>query len=214
MKLWEADTGKLLLTRFSFGETDWFATAPDGRFDGSEGGMKQVYLVQGMKTISLDSGSDKFTPDLMAQVVLTKVANVPKEDLSFLHDDMRIDLGEEGTANVDEDVLKGLPARLADMPIVRTQVAVFKPTDIKDTIDAMRDTSNKHDYNKGNRMFDQHRYETATRYYQRVIRYKPFAQAHFNLGLALRILGDQEKADAAFAQACEMKEPKGCEMAR
>ena len=68
------------------------------------------------------------------------------------------------------------------------------------------------DYNKGNRMYDAERLERAAYYYRKAVRTNPLTPAFFNLGLALKGLGNEHDARQAFVKACEQKEKRACDM--
>jgi len=68
------------------------------------------------------------------------------------------------------------------------------------------------DYNKGNRMYDDGRLERAAYYYRKSVRTDPIAPAFFNLGLALKGIGNEHDARQAFVKACEQKEERACDM--
>ncbi len=68
------------------------------------------------------------------------------------------------------------------------------------------------DYNKGNRMYDEGRLERAAYYYRKSLRTEPITPAFFNLGLALKGLGNESDAQQAFVKACEQNEKRACDM--
>ena len=68
------------------------------------------------------------------------------------------------------------------------------------------------DYNKGNRMYDAGRLERAAYYYRKAVQTNPLTPAFFNLGLALKGIGNEHDARQAFEKACEQKEERACDM--
>jgi WD40 repeat protein len=57
--------GAPLFTLLLLGSDDWLAIAPDGRFDGSEGGIRGVHFARGRETFALDQFYERFyTPGL------------------------------------------------------------------------------------------------------------------------------------------------------
>ena len=71
IKIWETANGKLLARIILIeGGTDWIVSTPDGRFDGSPGGLKQMHYVQGRESIPLEQLYEGFyTPNLLAEVM-------------------------------------------------------------------------------------------------------------------------------------------------
>jgi hypothetical protein len=70
VKIWDRQTGELLITLYSLNNDDWVVVTPDGRFDGSPNGIKLIHYVQNNSSIPLDSFFDSFyTPQLFARVL-------------------------------------------------------------------------------------------------------------------------------------------------
>ena len=71
MKLWNLATGKLAAHIITFHNSkDWILLTPDGRFDGSKDGLKQLYYLKGQEIIPLEQLYEGFyTPGLMKQVL-------------------------------------------------------------------------------------------------------------------------------------------------
>ena len=71
VKIWDAFTGQCLVTRYDVpNSSDWVAVSADGRFDGTDGGMKLLYYVKDLQIIPLESFYEKFfTPGLVAQIM-------------------------------------------------------------------------------------------------------------------------------------------------
>ena len=81
LKLWEAATGKFLARIIIFkNNADWIIVTPDGRFDGSDGGLKKMYYVKGREVIPLEQLYEGFyTPGLSNQVLSGTVSDVKKD---------------------------------------------------------------------------------------------------------------------------------------
>jgi hypothetical protein len=71
IKVWNAATGKLYGILYLFNEgNDFVFVTPDGRFDGTEAGMKRLYYFKDRHKISLDVVYEKFyTPNLYQRLV-------------------------------------------------------------------------------------------------------------------------------------------------
>ncbi len=71
MKLWNLATGKLAAHIITFHNSkDWILLTPDGRFDGSKDGLKQLYYLKGQEIIPLEQLYEGFyTPGLMKKVL-------------------------------------------------------------------------------------------------------------------------------------------------
>jgi hypothetical protein len=71
LKIWETATGKLLARIILIeGGSDWIVSTPDGRFDGSKGGLKKMHYVRGKEIIPLEQLYEGFyTPNLLSEVM-------------------------------------------------------------------------------------------------------------------------------------------------
>ena len=71
VKIWNAKTGELMITVYGLSYTeDWVAVTPDGRFDGTEEGIKILHYVNKNKIIPLESFFNKFyTPKLYERIM-------------------------------------------------------------------------------------------------------------------------------------------------
>lgn len=71
LKIWNSATGKLIARIVLIeGGADWIVSAPDGRFDGSAGGLKQMYYVKGRDQIPLEQLYEGFyTPNLLHELM-------------------------------------------------------------------------------------------------------------------------------------------------
>lgn len=66
----DPSSGRRLADLFLMGETDWVLVTPDGRFDGTQEGMKRIYYVQDNKPIPLDSFFERsYTPNLFGRLL-------------------------------------------------------------------------------------------------------------------------------------------------
>lgn len=71
VKIWNVTTGKCMVSRYDVpNSSDWVAVTPDGRFDGTDSGLKLLYYVKNLEIIPLESFYERFyTPGLVAQVM-------------------------------------------------------------------------------------------------------------------------------------------------
>ncbi len=68
--IWDAYTGKQLYTRLQLKGGDWLAYDEHYRFDGSPGGIDQLYLVCGLEVIDLNQVKDSlYVPGLVTQIM-------------------------------------------------------------------------------------------------------------------------------------------------
>ncbi len=68
--IWDAHTGKQLYTRLQLKGGDWLAYDEHYRFDGSPGGIDQLYLVCGLEVIDLNQVKDSlYVPGLVTQIM-------------------------------------------------------------------------------------------------------------------------------------------------
>lgn len=90
IKYWDVKSGKLLATTYPMTwknkkgkvtQTKWVITTPEGYYDASKGGSKEVYFVKGMEVIDLEQLSDEFyRPGLLGLVL--KRTHFPKKDMN------------------------------------------------------------------------------------------------------------------------------------
>lgn len=70
VRVWDAQTGAELLRRLSVDSSDWVVVAPDGRFDGTEGGIRWMHYARGFKIIALNAFFEQFyTPGLTGLIL-------------------------------------------------------------------------------------------------------------------------------------------------
>ena len=126
----------------------------------------------------------------------------------------RIKLQEKApTVRKKPSQIAGLPQRMESIDL-RKQDQNVTPENFMAVLDSWVKDTAKSDYNKGNSMYNQGRYERAAYYYKKSIKTDPMSQAYFNLGLAQKALGQDDEAKKSFNSACEMKEEQGCRMGR
>jgi Caspase domain len=108
MKLWDLEKGKLVARIITFqNSNDWIMLTPDGRFDGSQEGLKQLYYVKGQEVIPLEQLSEGFyTPCLMKQV-LAGVESDTKKDIKNIKSPPSVKLTYEPSKLVKELTLEG-----------------------------------------------------------------------------------------------------------
>ena len=84
IKAYNAITGKFYGTLYTFeNSTDWVFVGADGRFDGTENGMKQLHYLKGRETISIDKVFEKYyTPNLFTRLKNGEVFP-PVPDIDF-----------------------------------------------------------------------------------------------------------------------------------
>ena len=105
-----------------------------------------------------------------------------------------------------------LPPRLTNVEVAGQSQNVT-PENFMAVLGSWVKQTAKSDYNKGNSMFDQGRFERAAYYYRKSVKTDASARAYFNLGLTQTGLGKDKAAREAFQKACDLKEERGCEMA-
>ncbi len=77
LKLWDLTVdqvdNKELLTLVLFNDDQWVIFSPDGRFDGSPDGLRQIYFVNNLNVIPLESFFERFyTPNLWGRIMIEK----------------------------------------------------------------------------------------------------------------------------------------------
>ena len=155
--------------------------------------------------VPLELGTNKIDLD-----VLDQAGFLVNHSLSV----SRIQIAERSrTGSTPTTPIAGLPARLEDLPESQASQAVTADNFIAVLGDWVKETA-KSDYNKGNRMFDEGRFERAAYYFQKSIKTNAFSAAYFNLGITRRALGDETAARQAFEKACDLDEAKGCAAAK
>lgn len=68
--IYERESGKELASLFLLDSTNWAVTAPDGRFDGSEGGLRYLHFVVGNEPIELEQLKERYyEPGLLSKIM-------------------------------------------------------------------------------------------------------------------------------------------------
>jgi VCBS repeat-containing protein len=66
----EVSTGKQMCSLFSFDAVNWAVTTPDGRFDGSEGGLRYLHFAVGNEPIELEQLKERYyEPGLLSKLM-------------------------------------------------------------------------------------------------------------------------------------------------
>lgn len=66
----DATTGKDLANLYTLDSTNWAVTTPDGRFDGSEGGLRYLHFVVGNEPIELEQLKERYyEPGLLSKLM-------------------------------------------------------------------------------------------------------------------------------------------------
>ncbi len=67
-KIWDTDTGELLVTYIISSDSTWLAITPEGFFDSSDNGAKTLSIVRGLEVFSIDQFYNRLhRPDLVQQ---------------------------------------------------------------------------------------------------------------------------------------------------
>jgi WD40 repeat protein len=70
LQTYSVSTGKLLYSHYFIGNSDWVTITPDGFFDGTPNGLKELYYVNGLEIIPLESTFEQFyTPNLAQRLI-------------------------------------------------------------------------------------------------------------------------------------------------
>ena len=68
VRFWETRSGKLRLELRVFGDREWIAACPDGRWDGTPGALERAKLASGTWQMSAAASLSSFTPGLIKQL--------------------------------------------------------------------------------------------------------------------------------------------------
>jgi hypothetical protein len=84
ISVWDVESRTRLATTYLMGEKDRVTIAPDGRFDGTPNGIEQLYLVQGLEVLPLESFHERYyTPNLLRRAIQTRgLEPLPDEPMS------------------------------------------------------------------------------------------------------------------------------------
>ncbi len=70
IEVWSMSTGKLEFSYYLVGGTDWVAITPDGYYDGTKDGLKEIHYSDGFKIYALDTETDsKYKPGLTGSIL-------------------------------------------------------------------------------------------------------------------------------------------------
>jgi len=70
LQTYAVSTGKLLYSHYFIGNSDWVTITPDGFFDGTPNGLKELYYVNGLEIVPLESTFEQFyTPNLAQRLI-------------------------------------------------------------------------------------------------------------------------------------------------
>ena len=105
-----------------------------------------------------------------------------------------------------------LPARMEDLQLAQPNEKVTADNFMAVLGGWVKQTA-KTDYNKGNSMLDQKRYERAAYYYSKSLKTDPSAATYFNLGVVHLALDKKTEARASFQKSCDLKEERACPLA-
>jgi Caspase domain len=134
--LWDIASGKLLARVITFqSSNDWILITPDGRFDGSQGGLKQLYYVKGQEVIPLEQLYEGFyTPGLTKQVLAGTVSE-SKRDMKNIKSPPSVKITYEPSKVLKELLLEGqtLEATI-DKPTAQITIEATAPDDVVDEI--------------------------------------------------------------------------------
>jgi len=82
IRLWDVKMGKELLLLVPLDGKDWVAVTPDGRFDGTQDGLRSLHWVQDRQVIPLDAFHESYyTPKLLASIWAGERAREPMQRL-------------------------------------------------------------------------------------------------------------------------------------
>jgi WD40 repeat protein len=81
--LWDLKKEKKVAKIFFIGETDWVAVTPDGRFEGTKNGINEIYFVNNLEVIPLESLFEKlYSPGLLIRLLGGEILETPDIDVS------------------------------------------------------------------------------------------------------------------------------------
>jgi WD40 repeat protein len=115
-KMWDVLTGKELCTIYNLFFTDWLVVTPDGRFDGTEEAMKQLYYVKNLDFIPLESLYENYyTPKLLSKIVNNELLESATAKVSVLKPIPTIQIvSPENNSTVNQEQVK-ITVKATDM---------------------------------------------------------------------------------------------------
>lgn len=85
VKQWDPATGALLATFVSFSDDEWVTITPEGFFDASPNGAKQLSVVRGLQAYSIDQFYNQlYRPDLVREKLVGDPQGLVRESLAKL----------------------------------------------------------------------------------------------------------------------------------
>ncbi|MBL7797489.1 MAG: caspase family protein [Saprospiraceae bacterium] len=112
-KIWDAKTGKEIVTLMAVGNEDWVVITPEGLFDASPGAMEDLYFVVGMEVVPLEQLKSRYwDPHLLAKVMgfseeerlkapaLTNVNLYPDIKARIENDQLKVELTAQGSGGL------------------------------------------------------------------------------------------------------------------
>ncbi len=132
--VWHVETGELLGTYYFIANTnEYIFVSPEGLFDGSVEGMKELYFVRNNKPIPLENLYEKFyTPELLRRKLNGEKFSAP--DVGNLHDAPKVKIAYAEIARnltVEED---GIPTYQNTTGAAEITVTANAPDDAVDEI--------------------------------------------------------------------------------
>lgn len=154
VKIWDKETGNLLLTNIGFKDSeDWISFTPDGRFDGTNNGIKAFYFVKDMKIVPLENLYEKFyTPKLNAQISrklnadeisLEKLQNLPDVAITKPSAEVPMFRGSVETLLSTDEKVANVMAKITDMGGGIDEIRVYQNNKLIENKDV--DINNKGD---------------------------------------------------------------------
>lgn len=85
VRMWNLSTREMVATLVFFGENDWVIVDKEGRFDGTQDGMHQMYYTRGFTILPLESAFEQFyTPGLLPRLLNSESLAPPVVDINTI----------------------------------------------------------------------------------------------------------------------------------
>lgn len=108
VKIWGLTTGKVMATLVFFGGSDWVIVDKEGRFDGTQEGMKKMYFTKGLDILPLESAYEQFyTPNLLPRIISGEKLDQPFVDINTLKSAPIVKIkyaGQQRNLSVENDI--------------------------------------------------------------------------------------------------------------
>ena len=108
VKVWDLSTGKVMATLVFFGSSDWVIVDKEGRFDGTQEGMKKMYFTKGLDILPLESAYEQFyTPNLLPRIIGGEKLDQPFVDINTLKAAPLVKIkyaGQQRNLSVENDI--------------------------------------------------------------------------------------------------------------